>query len=288
MKLPSSLSQIIRKYSAGLHHFQGAGGNYSCKAKGILAIKTSGVTAEGGLEQTPSLLRLSDGETLNKQVPSMEWRLHSALPHKYVVHTHSWSALLDGFPADEIFEPFATLLNVEYANPGWSLFKKVSEILGQSPAGSDLVLKLKCHGFVFASNDSRRLARLMKVCDASQLEFAKDLGLDREATSLREPSSEETLPSKLPPNLFTDEFPWATTPDTSLALHKQLKSSLSKTPFSAQRVKVSNSDPHAMDHIRFVIWLSNLENLTGSMSRIPAEDLQNLQQMPEERFRFNF
>lgn len=180
---PSSLKDLVhisRYYGRKKDYVLAGGGNTSFKDKEKLWIKASGVSLETINEtgfvclsrnklkkisekkySSDILLREAEvKKDLNAAIiggdgqrPSVETSLHEIIDYPYVVHTHPTllNALLCSKNSKDIsLELFGNdVLYIEYTDPGYILFKKVEEELGnfRKKTGEDpQVILLENHG----------------------------------------------------------------------------------------------------------------------------------------------
>lgn len=165
-----ALRSVSSRLGADPELVQGAGGNTSCKADGVLWVKASGrwlmhaerepmfvpldlaalqrgIATGDAAAATGARLPLPGGEALR---PSIETSLHALLPHPVVLHVHSVAALawLACRTPDAAFAARLQGLRwarVPYARPGLALTQAVRETLAGRAA--DLLL-LDSHGLV--------------------------------------------------------------------------------------------------------------------------------------------
>jgi rhamnose utilization protein RhaD (predicted bifunctional aldolase and dehydrogenase) len=161
----SPLARISAAVGADITLVQGAGGNASVKADGVLWVKASGTwladaeakpifvpvdLAEAhrriaaGIEKMPSLR--PDGGLR----PSIETSLHALLPHPVVLHVHGVNTLARGAQAgaEAALAPLLAGLDwawLPYCQPGLPLTESVAKVTG---ARRPDVLVLGNHGLV--------------------------------------------------------------------------------------------------------------------------------------------
>lgn len=163
---------------------QGAGGNVSVKADGVMWIKASGTRLADAADrpifvplpieatrvavlETEDLASLVIAELAEPGLrPSIETSLHVLLPHRVVVHAHSTGAIAVGLEertAERIRGlTDAVVVIVPYAKPGIELATAVFERLGaDADPDRPLVLLLRNHGVVVGARDAERAGALL-------------------------------------------------------------------------------------------------------------------------------
>ena len=191
--MPAGLQDLVEqsvRLGTDLRLAQGAGGNLSVKADGVLWIKASGTrlsqarerdifvpmdeaaTREAVLvteELTPFVLPQAGDGGLR---PSIETALHVLLPHRFVFHVHGIGSIATGL-TDAVDDAVAGLpgwfdtVVVPYAKPGVELARAV---LSRTPPGltgdRPLVLVLRNHGLVVGAADSGTAAEVLDLVEA--------------------------------------------------------------------------------------------------------------------------
>jgi len=170
---------------------QGAGGNFSLKFDNELWIKASGTRLSQARETQIylpldiaqlSALALVTEDVAESRVyhvptshlrPSIETALHVLIPHRFVFHVHSVSAIAAGLTDDGI-AAFMSVpgafqkVDVPYAKPGINLARAVSSALnGQFDASTPLVLLLRNHGIVVGADSAEEASALVELVEST-------------------------------------------------------------------------------------------------------------------------
>jgi len=169
---------------------QGAGGNLSAKADGVMWIKASGTRLAEAADrqifvamheaQTRAAVLVTEdlapcvvpGQDPRLR-PSIETALHVLLPHRFVFHVHAIGTIAAGL-GDDVGEVVATLptsfdtVVVPYAKPGIELARAVLEAgLPSHVPGRALVLVLRNHGLVVGADDAETVTQVMSTVEDS-------------------------------------------------------------------------------------------------------------------------
>lgn len=176
---------------ADLALVQGAGGNFSLKFENELWIKASGTRLSEAREKaiylpldiaTLSTLALVTEDIAESRIdhqatahlrPSIETALHVLLPHRFVFHVHSVSAISAGLTEQGVAafkalsDEFRTV-EVLYAKPGIRLANAVALALGGAvdPA-VPLALLLRNHGIVVGAETAAEASRIIKLIETN-------------------------------------------------------------------------------------------------------------------------
>jgi ribulose-5-phosphate 4-epimerase/fuculose-1-phosphate aldolase len=171
---------------------QGAGGNLSFKSGSTLWIKASGTRLSEArvkpifvpldvrelhrsalVSEDLTAARLSGYPETNHLRPSIETAMHGLLPHTYVFHVHSVSAIAAGTTAAGI-ERFAGITEkfsravVPYAKPGVKLASAIHAVVAPSPDPErPLALLLRNHGLVVGASTAQKALDLVGLIENS-------------------------------------------------------------------------------------------------------------------------
>ncbi|MDF1575382.1 MAG: class II aldolase/adducin family protein [Bacteroidales bacterium] len=215
------LIEISRYYGDNPAYVIAGGGNTSFKTKDTLWIKASGIPLAGiGEEGFVSLSReklaLIGSQTFSEDAaireeevkarineavlspknlrPSVETSLHNLIDYSYVIHTHPTlvNALMCASHAtEEVERRFGDrALMVEYTDPGYILFKKMQQRIGDYRAayGQDpRIIFLQNHGVFVGADSVEEIKELYGEIDTG-IKEGKDLTLPSvECTDYRSP-----------------------------------------------------------------------------------------------------
>ena len=172
---PEDLATHSAKWGGDLELVQGAGGNTSAKAGGVLRIKASGkhladAVVEDIFVDLPieAAQAMADGAPAPAGLkgglrPSIETSLHAIIPSPVVVHLHMVDAIAHGVRRDAETALGRALAGlswgwVPYVKPGPGLAKAVREVV----AGRDLdVVVLGNHGILLCGDSCEAIDRLI-------------------------------------------------------------------------------------------------------------------------------
>ena len=180
--VPSELVKLSSLIGKNTSLVQGAGGNTSYKDfdNDILWVKASGMwLANSDEENIFAALRLTDANRfigqkkpkliestvireINQLKPSIETSLHIIMPHQFVAHTHSVSALAwmikkSVLPKLDILLEGIHWKYIPYATPGYELTQKVLACCNTLPE----VLLLENHGIVTGADTVEEMFSLI-------------------------------------------------------------------------------------------------------------------------------
>ena len=180
-----SLNKDLREMSFflgnNLDWVQGAGGNTSFKAKGILWVKASGYWLSDAkknifvpLDRQMVLDKISSEqedlsssqlfkETYQDLIPSIETTLHALMPHKFVAHIHSANVISHAVLKNckqilkDKLDNFKWLW-VPYVRPGLPLTKKLNSV---NVSDFDVII-LANHGLVIGGDSKEAVLGLLQ------------------------------------------------------------------------------------------------------------------------------
>jgi len=171
--------QILVDYTCELSQdrwiSQGGGGNVSVKVGSFFFVKRSGCRLSSLLPSDlvqlsmDSLDVITDSQAIQAAEPSIEYKLHAAIPHKYILHIHDVGLLRlmlihgpselkrilkSGLAGTEI-----AVTTYDYARPGDNL----ANLFKMSPINSDKAFcaLLENHGVVYCANSLKDLQDLI-------------------------------------------------------------------------------------------------------------------------------
>ena len=191
--VPAGLQDLVEhsvRLGSDLRLAQGAGGNLSLKADGVLWIKASGTRLSQAAEReiflpmdeaaTREAVRVTEDLTpfvlpAARELglrPSIETALHVLLPHTFVFHVHGVGSIAAGITdgVDAVGRELPDWIDtvvVPYAKPGIELARAVfsrtpADLTGERP----LVLLLRNHGVVVGAPDSGTAATVLDLVEA--------------------------------------------------------------------------------------------------------------------------
>ena len=184
--------QAFKKASAtigaDIDMVQAAGGNTSIKLDaGVMLVKASGKWLRDALSEDifvgvrwrqvkanidnglDDCLLNSAADQASRLRPSIETSLHSLMPHKIVIHTHSVSTIAQAIYHDSAAR-LAPLLDglrwslVPYSKPGVPLTRLVAQALQKNPCD---VLVIQNHGLVVGGDSVEEAMALLRQVEAA-------------------------------------------------------------------------------------------------------------------------
>jgi rhamnose utilization protein RhaD (predicted bifunctional aldolase and dehydrogenase) len=202
------LIEISRYYGAKKEYVLAGGGNTSYKNSTQLFIKASGISlatidedgfvclSRGGLKKIAVSAYSSNAQQREEEVkhdlnacvlskngkrPSVETSLHEIIDYPFVVHTHPTlvnAVLCSKQGKVKISNWFQNkAIFVEYTDPGYVLFKKVMEMIGQYQAtfhSTPQLIFLENHGVFVAANT---IAEIMSLYIMMMQKINNELGV---------------------------------------------------------------------------------------------------------------
>ena len=155
---------------------QATGGNTSFKYDGEINIKASGYNLRDSLI-CPEEIFVNPKEILGFKKPSMEYKMHIAIPHKYVFHYHPLRFILCS-----IFDELQQLKNkldeykiktciLPYVEPGDSLAFIIEKYIKNKELPD--IIFLMNHGVVVSGNNISSVKKLILVLEKISFESLK-------------------------------------------------------------------------------------------------------------------
>jgi rhamnose utilization protein RhaD (predicted bifunctional aldolase and dehydrogenase) len=184
-RLLGPLRVVSARLGADLRHVQGPGGNTSVKVSATaMYIKASGYRLAEANER--DIFTLADFAALrvavraggdamptgnadvNASRPSIEAAVHAVLPHRYVVHTHTLSAIATCCRADAIAVLRERVAGcrwtwVDYATPGLALARRVLAAAEAEPDAC--VFFLANHGLIVGADTAEEAESTVNAID---------------------------------------------------------------------------------------------------------------------------
>jgi ribulose-5-phosphate 4-epimerase/fuculose-1-phosphate aldolase len=188
---PVELAELVRlslRLGADRRLAQGAGGNLSVTADGVLWIKASGTRLAQAAEREiflpmdaqatrRAVLETEDlapfvfpGDGTTGLRPSIETALHALLPHSVVAHVHGVGSIAAGLSAGAeqalaALPATASTVVVPYAKPGVALARTVLDVADELDGDRPVVLLLRNHGLVVGAGDTRQAGDLLDLVE---------------------------------------------------------------------------------------------------------------------------
>jgi rhamnose utilization protein RhaD (predicted bifunctional aldolase and dehydrogenase) len=205
----NNLVEISRYYGKNKEYVIAGGGNTSYKDDNFLWVKASGVSleqimADGFVCLSREKLKLVTAKKYSNDVsqreievkndlneavvtetgrrPSVEASLHNLIDYPFVVHTHPTlvNSLLCSVNAKDLTSEILgnDVLFIEYTDPGYILFKKVSDELStfkEKKGFSPQVILLENHGIIVSGTSIGEIKRIYQDIEKAILDKIKVL-----------------------------------------------------------------------------------------------------------------